>query len=636
MLFKNPSVLYALFALLIPIIIHLFKLRKFQKVAFTNVAMLEKIKMQTRKSSQIKKWLVLLSRLLLLICIILAFAEPFLPSKSSASAPEQYIIYLDNSFSMEAKGGNGPLLKRAIQELIEQVDENQLVSFFTNNEVYKNIRFSEIQNELIDIDYVAEQLSPKQLSLKFKQLAKNISNSEFIAISDFQKHNNADYSILNKLNTHLIKVSPQEFTNVSVDSLWTEKKNQELILNIKASSNKFTSSIPLSVYNGENLIGKAQLDFSEVDTQQINIPLPKNVNINGYVQIEGNGLAYDNKRYFSINKLAKTKILAIGNADAEYLKKIYTEDEFEFFNTALENLNYAQLSEVNNIVLNELEALPKSLQDNLLMFVNGGGVLTVIPSAEARKDLKSFLKTNFNIELGEYIKQTRKLTQISFEHPVFNNVFTKKINNFQYPTVNANYNLKGQQNILLLEGNSPFLIQNNNVFVFASPLNSDITNFKQSPIIVPCLYNIAKQNSSISKADYIIGATNKINIISTQQSQEDVLQIKGGVEQFIPLQQIYKDYVQITTSDLPKTAGNYSVYNKDALLSNLSFNYTTKESILEYVEIKKSENININNSVSTYFSQAKAVFEITELWKWFLIFALIFIGIEIILLKFLK
>ena len=38
MQFKNPEILYALFLLLIPIIVHLFQLRKFQKVTFTNVA----------------------------------------------------------------------------------------------------------------------------------------------------------------------------------------------------------------------------------------------------------------------------------------------------------------------------------------------------------------------------------------------------------------------------------------------------------------------------------------------------------------------------------------------------------------------------------------------------------------------
>ena len=91
--------------------------------------------------------------------------------------------------------------------------------------------------------------------------------------------------------------------------------------------------------------------------------------------------------------------------------------------------------------------------------------------------------------------------------------------------------------ILVLEDNQAFLTQNNQVFVFASPLNKEATNFKQSPIIVPCLYNIAKQNSSLSKINYIIGETNEINVVSSQQNQEDVLQIKGRKEQFIPLQQ---------------------------------------------------------------------------------------------------
>lgn len=636
MLFKNPLVLYAFFALLIPILIHLFKLRKFQKTIFTNVAFLEKIKMQTRKSSQLKKWLVLLSRLLLFTAIILAFAEPYLPSKSNTTAPEQYIIYLDNSFSMEAKGDKGPLLKRAVQDLIEQIEENQLVTIFTNNEVYKDVRFSEIQNELLDLDYSSEQLTAKQLSLKFKQLSKNKASKSFIAISDFQKQDNSDYTVLSELNTALIKVLPQKQNNVSIDSLWTEKKNNELLLNINTSSNQSKGTLPLSVYNGENLIGKAELDFTEVQKQNIKIPLPKKTTINGYVQIANNGLTYDDKRYFSVNKIAKTKILVIGNANADFLEKIYSEEEFTFSKTTLSNLNYAELSEVNNIILNEVSSVPKPLEDNLKAFVADGGVLTIIPSAEAKTDFIKFVQTDFNIELSDYTKQPKKLTHISFEHPVFNDVFTKQINNFQYPIINESYHIKGEQNILLLEDNKPFLTQKSNVFVFASSLNSQVTNFKQSPIIVPCLYNIAKQNSSISKTNYTIGIPNKINIASTQQNQEDVLQVKGEAEQFIPLQQIYKDYVQISTTDLPKQAGNYSVYNKKSVLTNLSFNYSTKESKLEYAEINADAKEKLNNSVSQYFSKVKAGFEITELWKWFLIFALIFIGIEILLLKFLK
>ena len=59
--FNNPKILYVLFALLIPILVHLFQLRKFQKTEFTNVKFLKEISLQTRKSSQIKKWLILLT-----------------------------------------------------------------------------------------------------------------------------------------------------------------------------------------------------------------------------------------------------------------------------------------------------------------------------------------------------------------------------------------------------------------------------------------------------------------------------------------------------------------------------------------------------------------------------------------------
>ena len=121
MQFKNPELLYALFLLLIPIIVHLFQLRKFQKEYFTNVAILKKAQLQTRKSQLIKKWLVLLTRLLLLTAIIIAFAQPYFSKTNSFNTEKETVIYLDNSFSMQAKGNNGPLLKRAIQDIITSI-----------------------------------------------------------------------------------------------------------------------------------------------------------------------------------------------------------------------------------------------------------------------------------------------------------------------------------------------------------------------------------------------------------------------------------------------------------------------------------------------------------------------------------
>src|SRR5690606_10049645 len=111
MQFKYPEILFALFLLLIPIFIHLFQLRRFQRVEFTNVAFLKKVTIQTRKSSQIKKWLTLLMRLLALACIIMAFAQPFTSSKTALNNKKETVVYLDNSFSLYAKGTKGPILQ---------------------------------------------------------------------------------------------------------------------------------------------------------------------------------------------------------------------------------------------------------------------------------------------------------------------------------------------------------------------------------------------------------------------------------------------------------------------------------------------------------------------------------------------
>jgi len=79
MQFLHPTFLYALLALAIPIIIHLFYFRRFKKVYFTNVKFLKEVKEETSARRKIRNLLVLLSRLLALAFLVFAFAQPFIP-----------------------------------------------------------------------------------------------------------------------------------------------------------------------------------------------------------------------------------------------------------------------------------------------------------------------------------------------------------------------------------------------------------------------------------------------------------------------------------------------------------------------------------------------------------------------------
>lgn len=165
MQFKNPEILYALFLLIIPILIHLFQLRRFRKTEFTNVKFLKEVTLQTRKSSQLKKWLILFSRLLALTALILAFAQPYIPAKTNFQEKE-LVIYLDNSFSMQAKGAHGELLKTAVQQLVENSDIPENVNWFTNNQTFRDNSVNDFKNQLIQLDYSSNQLTYEEVLLK--------------------------------------------------------------------------------------------------------------------------------------------------------------------------------------------------------------------------------------------------------------------------------------------------------------------------------------------------------------------------------------------------------------------------------------------------------------------------------------
>ena len=153
--FKHPEILYFLFLLLVPILVHLFQLRRFKTEYFTNVRFLKKLTIESRKSSKIKKRLLLATRLLLLTALILAFAQPYFEAKDHKNANNELYIILDNSFSMQAKGNRGELLKRAVQELLEETPENSTFSLLTNEENFWNTDIKSIQNDLQNLKYSA-------------------------------------------------------------------------------------------------------------------------------------------------------------------------------------------------------------------------------------------------------------------------------------------------------------------------------------------------------------------------------------------------------------------------------------------------------------------------------------------------
>lgn len=647
MQFKHPELLYFLFLLVIPILVHLFQLRKFKKEYFSNVKFLKELALQTRKSSKIKKYLLLATRLLLLACVIFAFTQPFFKAKDSENAQNELYIILDNSFSMQAKGKKGELLKRAVQELLQHAPENANFSLLTCTDDYWNTDIKTIQKELQNLAYSPISFDIESLLAKIKS-HKTANKKDIVVITDAVGiKNDALKCYKNDENLFFIVPEIEKKSNVAIDTVYlnqTLDKFYEISVKIKSFDTDNTVNVPVSLYNNNKLQAKTLVNL-KTSENKINFTLPKE-NFNGYVSLLDDGLEYDNTYYFSISKPEKNKVISIGDgAKSEFLSRIYTNDEFIYKNYPLAQLDYNILDKQDAIILNELKEIPVALQTNLKSFAQKGGNVIIIPNAESVASNLNTLTQNWGgITYQSPTTNEKLISKINFNHPLFTGVFEKKVDNFQYPKTNISFEINGAiPSALQYNDATSFLSVFSNglasVYAFAAPINKTNSNFQNSPIIVPVFYNMAKNIQKTGATAITIG-NNTPYIVETDLGKDEIVSVKSNEpqnkESFIPVQQILNNKAKLTFNENPNKAGNYSIYNNTTAIENLSFNYNRKESNLEDVNKDAVSDFKEFNDVETLFNTLHINRTDSMVWKWFVLLALLFLALEIAIQKFVK
>jgi hypothetical protein len=646
MQFKHPEILYFLFLLVLPILVHLFQLRRFKKEYFTNVKFLKELSIQTRKSSQLKKWLLLLTRLLLLTALIFAFAQPFFKAKGSKGITNELYLVVDNSFSMQAKGKQGELLKRAVQELLENTPESTTFSLLTNDDVYWNTDIKSIQKELMNLDYSATSFQLDQSLTKIKS-RKTPFNKDVVVITDaVNLQANQLKPIDETINPIFILPKSEQKNNVSVDSVYLHQTLDNFYeIGVKLKSfGESEQEIPVAIYNQKQLIAKTQVKLNQAE-KELFFTIPK-ADFNGYVFIDEPGLSYDNYYYFSISKPEKANVLAIGDTDKnQFLTKIYNENEFVFSQFELKSLDYNVLDKQDAIIINEITEIPQALQTTLKAFYDKGGNIIFIPSEENNvANINSLLRNFGNFSVNDLTKQEKQITTISFAHPLYNGVFEKKATNFQYPNTKSNFALKSTYPaILTFEDQSQFLTAISNslgsFYVFSAPINKENSNFKNSPLIVPTFYNMAFQSAKTGINALTVGTSSPITIDQLLAKDEIISVVSitdEKSEKFIPQQQILNNKVKLTFSESPSQSGNFNALKDNTIIKNISFNYSRTESDLRLDNSNLLESYENGNSIESVFDALQTNRTDNTIWKWFVILALLFVVLEILIQKFVK
>jgi len=364
---------------------------------------------------------------------------------------------------------------------------------------------------------------------------------------------------------------------------------------------------------------------------------------------------FDDNYYFTFNVQKEIKVLAINDAAPnKFLSSAFGNNGyFKVENQASNKIDYSKLPDYQLIVLNELVNLSSGLGFELKQYISSGGNVAVFPNQNANiSTYKSFLNTVNANALTTFDKKERAVTFINTEEFIFNDVYENRSSNLKLPSTTGNFKITRNrpEEVLLRyrDGGSYFskyTFESGNLYLCAAPLNTETNNLVQNAeIFVPMLYKMAISTGKDAQIAYVIGRDDVLESDNEVTSAELVYKLKGNSEEFIPGQKPLGNKVILNINNQIKEAGFYNLFlEDDKPLYKFAFNYDRRESKLAYYS---EEELRINGGEFVDVIKANVNTNFKELigersrciilWKWCLLFALLFLLAEVLLLRFWK
>jgi len=676
----HPKLLWLLSLLAIPILIHLFHFRRHKTLFFSSLKFIKFIEQENKSTKKLKNLLILFARLLALTAIILAFAQPIIEKGNLKHSAGKNVlaIYIDNSFSMSAKGSEGELLSEA-RELARRMLKNtpletsillatnkldgieqRLISKIEALDYLDKIELTPINRNLEDVINWQRAFLDKE-NLEQQKLA----NRQYVLLSDFQNSTFVTNKIAeDKIHFyHPIQLLPQDRSNIYIDSVWfsspIHKKGEanELFIQIKNDAEEATTNLELELEIGK----KQRTSFIDIDAEKksiisFQITDEENGQKNGKVSINDKQLYWDDDFYFSYRVADYSNTLIInGEAASENVAKVFNIEAF-FKTQSIKDVEFTKdkLKQCDFVILNGLNSISSGIDEDLVEFNKMGGSIFIFPGNNIDySEYRHFLKALNLPELGTSISTGLKIDQINFKDPFFRGVFEKENKNLNLPSVTKSYSSKNLKQetafpLISFRNGAPLLLKSKeNAYLFLSSLNTDFGNFIGNALFPTILLRAGELSTQNYPLFALIGEENRIAVLDPIVNGQ-TLKLIGNNSEFIPIIQKIGNQNFISISGMEAIeklkSGNFSIQTEDEI-GLLALNYGRQESELDYKNEKEIldafKNKGISNCQYEKIENGQSLSNIEvdkpyEYWKLFLVLGLFFITIEIALLRFMK
>ena len=649
--FLYPSFLFGLMAVSVPIAIHLFNFRRTRRVFFTNVALLRTVQTETKSFRRLKHWIILACRCLFLACLVLAFAQPFLPSKNKlgraafgVSRQGVTSLYVDNSFSMQ----NERNTKRYLDIATSKLDE--LLTLFRNAASLQLLTndFSAAEQQAGTAEAVRDRVTsirfahtPRTLETVYRRQRNLLSSlnpggrNQLFWFSDFQKSTAGDLSRL-KIDTtdrlFIVPLDAQATKNVYVDSVWLstpfirEMQNNSLNVKLTNAGRENVKNLPIRLYLDDTQTSTASATLAPDGSATVSLNF--NVTTKGYhrgrIVFEDYPITFDNQYFFVIEASPAVRVLHLyeqktipSGRTADYVDAVYSDDSLfvrRSFNA--QNFDVGQLKETDLVVLEGVADVSGTLRTELERFVRQGGSLAIIPpflpnAASYGPFLRTLGISNLQVlPAPGATPATVPVAEPDRRNPFFRDVFQQSYQSepLNMPGAAPVWRWNAGERLLNLRDGNPLLTQSKvsggpsfrqgNVYMLASPLASAYGNLAEHALFVPVMYKMAALSVRAQRTAYSFD-DNLVTVPVSNPSERAVYKLKRGKLEIIPVQRTVGNQLLL---EMPKSnelaagqeieAGYYELQNSQGKTERLlAFNHGNQESVMNFYsadELRKS------------------------------------------------
>lgn len=668
MLFSAPAFLWGLAAVLIPIAIHLFNLRRYRKVYFSNVDRLEELQSESRRRATVRQWLVLAARVLAIVFLVLAFAQPVLrkdntgmPTTSGRTAVS---IYVDNSFSMASAAEQGSLVdeaRRKVGEIAAAYSHDSQFQLLTNDMRGTEMRWLN-RDELLDAaDDLQASASTRLMSAAAQRQADFLNQSRTnerhaYIISDFQR-STADLEALpadSSVFFTLVPLAAVAADNIYIDTLVLDAPayfaggTVSARITLRNSGGRPVEKVPVRLYTDghERAIATVDLPAEGSGETVMRFQLDKSGWIDGQIVIEDYPVTFDDRYHFALYVGERVEVLEIDGHEANpNLQRLFAADSAIIYRQAT-SVPPSPEPGCSFIVLNEVTSLSDGMAQMLADWVAAGGSLLAIPPAEKGAEGLRHLAGIMQAPVyDQWNGHPAKTARIDIEAPLYRDVFSATTDEMEMPATQGHYTFGNsqaiRQSIVTLTDGTDLLCLTpygqGRFYQFATPLRAEWTDFTGQALFVPTIYNMALYSRPQPIVCHTIGDSDPI-VLQDQYSLDGPLPSlsNGQGTDFIPdLRRVGSRWMLIPHGEIG-AEGIYVIGQE-----HLAFNYSRLESRLEfYSRGEVAEAIEGRDGYSVVRNAAKPLDQQLRdrdgglsLWRLCLVMALIMLAAETALLK---